>query len=209
MRILKVSKFKDERNFSANSYLICDGDHCLLIDCGFFDEEMKREISSHRYFDGAIITHGHFDHIRGVEELKSFFPDVPIYSRKTPYDFLSDPDLNVSSVFFPDHPIRIRERTIPLKEGNIRIGIFDLKIFFTPGHTADSVSILLGNYLFSGDLLFSDAIGRCDLPTGNLKAMRESLDAIRKMMTEKNIILLPGHGEESDSKRVFRDNPYI
>lgn len=207
--MLKVSRFKDDRNFSANSYLICEGHHCLLIDCGFFDEEMRRAISSYPHFDGVILTHGHFDHIRGLRDLKSFFPDVPVYIRRTPFDFLSDPELNCSFIFDPEHPVRIREKTFSPNEGDIRIGIFDLKIFFTPGHTADSVSILIEHCLFSGDLLFSDTVGRCDLPTGNSKEMNESLNKVRKILSEKNIRLFPGHGEESDSKRIFSDNPYI
>lgn len=79
-----------------------------------------------------------------------------------------------------------------LKEGKNVIGKFEFEMIRTPGHKSDLISLLFDNDLFCGDFIFKNAIGRCDLPTGNFTEMQES---IKKILTyQDNITIYPGHG---------------
>ncbi len=84
-----------------------------------------------------------------------------------------------------------------LSEGYNKIGPFEFKVLFTPGHKEDAISILFegDKKLFSGDFIFNGSIGRCDLEGGNYQDMQRS---IKKVLNyEDNIIIYPGHGEKT------------
>ncbi len=88
------------------------------------------------------------------------------------------------------------EEYFHLKESRT-IKDFPFIVIPTPGHTSDSVSFYFeeDKVLFAGDFIFLNAIGRCDLPTGDFKQMQESLKMISKY--PDNIIIYPGHGPET------------
>ena len=80
------------------------------------------------------------------------------------------------------------------------------EVIKNPGHTSDSISFYFKNLgiVFCGDFIFKKSIGRMDLPTGNANEMKNSLSMISKL--DDNIILYPGHGDETtlgDEKKYF------
>ena len=93
------------------------------------------------------------------------------------------------------------------KEYNINDFTFD--IIHTPGHSCDSVSYYFKeeNILFSGDFIFYENIGRCDLPTGDYDVMKESIENIKKY--PKDMIIYPGHGEYTTLKHEMDNNIYF
>ena len=86
-----------------------------------------------------------------------------------------------------------------LKEGENKIDCFNFEMIKTPGHKSDLISLLFDKYLFCGDFIFEDSIGRTDLDTGNFKEMQESIRKIIKL--DKNIIIYPGHGNITTLER--------
>ena len=84
-----------------------------------------------------------------------------------------------------------------LSEGYNKIGGFEFKVLFTPGHKDDAISILFEGEktLFSGDFIFNGSIGRCDLEGGNYMDMQKSIIKILKY--ENDITIYPGHGEKT------------
>lgn len=93
------------------------------------------------------------------------------------------------------------------KEYKIDKFIFD--VIYTPGHSSDSISYYFKkeNIFFSGDFIFKDTIGRCDLPTGNYQKMKESITKIKKYPL--NMIIYPGHGEETSLGYEINSNIYF
>lgn len=95
-----------------------------------------------------------------------------------------------------------------LKEGINNIDIFNFEVIYNPGHTNDSISYYFKeeNVLFSGDFIFKGSIGRTDLG-GNELDMFDSINKIKKY--NKNIIIKPGHGEETNLEYELRYNPFF
>ena len=96
-----------------------------------------------------------------------------------------------------------------LVEGNNTIGVFNFQVIFTPGHKEDLITIYFKKYkmMFVGDFIFKDGIGRCDLPGGNVSEMIKSIDKIKEY--PKDIIIYPGHGEETTLGYEINNNPYF
>lgn len=96
-----------------------------------------------------------------------------------------------------------------LEEKEYIIDKFKFKVLFTPGHTTDSVSYYFEEekLLFTGDFIFYDNIGRCDLPTGDYNTMLESIKKIKKYPS--NIVIYPGHGIETTLEREIKNNIYF
>lgn len=96
-----------------------------------------------------------------------------------------------------------------LEEKEYNIGKFKFDVIFNPGHSKDSVSYYFRKYnaLFSGDFIFYESIGRCDLPTGSISDMEKSIDKIKKY--DKDMIIYPGHGEATTLSHEIEYNPYF
>lgn len=117
-----------------------------------------------------FLTHGHFDHITGCEELGEYL-DAKIVAYKSSHAF---------------HHIGVEEGT------EFTVGKIKIRILHTPGHTEDSICILANGKLFTGDTLFVGECGRTDLPGGNSEQLYYSL--FEKILSlDDSIDIYPGH----------------
>lgn len=93
-----------------------------------------------------------------------------------------------------------------LEEKEYIIDKFKFKVIYTPGHTNDCVSYYFyeDNILFSGDFLFYETVGRCDLPTSNYRDMETSIDKIKKYPSD--MIIYPGHGISTTLENEIKNN---
>ena len=144
----------------------------------------------------AFITHHHFDHVMGLGELLKAV-DVPVYVHRA------------------DAPqIRVEPGSLkPVSGGEaITIGKRSLQVLHTPGHTPGSQCLLIDGRLLSGDTLFINGCGRCDLPGGDPTTMYESLTKKLKPLDDETI-LHPGHNyadvPTSPLGEEKRANPYL
>jgi len=141
------------------------------------------------------ITHGHFDHIEG-------FNDLPIVIQNA--TAIHEADSNQLPIAAPKY----------LREGEtLQLGELSLQIIHTPGHTPGGICILVGNHLFSGDTLFPGGPGRTSSPS-NLQQL--ILGIKNKLLTlTDNTIVYPGHGENTTIKEakkefsVFENHPHL
>ncbi len=177
--------------FYTNCYIV---DKKIIIDPGigafdFVKKNVKNPIA-------IINTHGHFDHIWDDKKIKEYF-DIPIYIHKNDAFFLqNDP--------FGYNPPKVKP-DILLEEGDYEIGDFDVKIRHFPGHTPGSISVEIGENMFSGDFVFDGSIGRVDFPYSNPNAMKESIKKFLKISYDKRI--LPGHGPATTIKKAQKFLP--
>jgi len=205
-----IKEFKSKKNFAATSYLLVDNNEGVLIDCGFFDKTLFDEISHLNVFHGVILTHKHFDHIRGLSLLKKYFNHLNVYSYVDNYNFLEDPQLNCSKYMTPSEIVSVSNiKLIALNEGTINIGNFKINIIYTPGHTSDSISILINDNLFVGDLLFHNGVGRYDLPSASYHQLIKSISTIKDLLYKTNLNVFFGHDEPISSHELIKINEYL
>lgn len=123
-----------------------------------------------------FLTHGHHDHINGLEELLAHH-DVPAYISKHEAPFYKPQHKNI---------VEVEDRQ------KLKIGGIEFECLLTPGHTPGCQCFRYQNVLITGDTIFIDGCGRCDLPGGNAKQMYASLYSIIMKLPDSTIIY-PGH----------------
>jgi len=119
----------------------------------------------------VIDTHIHADHVTGASKLKQATNCVTIMGEHTPSEAVE---------------IKVKDNEL------IKIDDLEIKSIYTPGHTSESYSFLLDNYLFSGDALLINGTGRTDFQNGNSKDSYHSIfDKLLKLPADT--LLYPGH----------------
>tara|TARA_B110000003_G_scaffold275625_1_gene318808 strand:- start:65 stop:748 length:684 start_codon:yes stop_codon:yes gene_type:complete len=119
----------------------------------------------------VIDTHIHADHVTGASKLKQTTNCTTIMGEHTPSEAVE---------------IKVKDNEI------IKIDNLEIKSIYTPGHTSESYSFLLDNYLFSGDALLINGTGRTDFQNGNSKDSYHSIFDKLLKLPEKTL-LYPGH----------------
>ena len=178
-----------------NMYLVIDEKtkKAVLIDASAFIPEI---IASVKEFgvdvEYILLTHGHFDHIMGLTELKKALNAKAVICHD---DLIISDNINEFTRLFGG----LSESVPPtyekfVKDGDIiTVGDMQIKVIHTPGHTEGGVCYLIEDKLFSGDTLFRGSVGRTDLFGGSFE---ELLDSIKNKLfkLDDNITVYPGHG---------------
>jgi len=177
----------------SNIYLI--GDTVIDTGTGFNFIRMRTLLKSlKKDFESVkqiVNTHGHFDHIGG----NGFFPNAKILIHELDAPILEKGDEKAALTDFFDGRLHAKSVDQKLKEGEVlNIGSYAFKVIHTPGHSPGSICLHdeKNGILISGDTLFSDGVGRTDIPNANEEHLVDSLEKISKLKFKK---LLPGHGE--------------
>ncbi|HKY64691.1 MAG TPA: MBL fold metallo-hydrolase [bacterium] len=180
-------------------YLIGDPEsrQALVVDPAWQVDSIRRQAQSDGMeIVGALVSHHHHDHTNGLEELLEA-KEVPIYVHKADAEFV---DLPASALVKTDHG------------QEIAVGKVRVKTLHTPGHTPGSQCFHVRNHLVSGDTLFIQGCGRCDLPGGDPEQMYYSLTQ-KLMQMNDNTILLPGHNYAAVPQSTLGEekasNPYL
>jgi hydroxyacylglutathione hydrolase len=167
--------FRQIQQHSDNfSYIIADEEskEAAVVDSSYNADELTKILKHERLkLKYVINTHGHSDHTAGNTELVSDFAAKLVAHKqsKIPHD-------------------------ISVDDGDVlRVGKVCIRIIYTPGHTADSICLLVDNQkLLTGDTLFVGECGRTDFPGGNAKSMYESLFG-KLLKLADDVEVYPGH----------------
>ncbi len=180
--------------FDANNYLVIgkDSREAALIDCSEYKQEIIDEVNRNNLdVKYILITHGHFDHVLGINEMKKALDAEVIVPAE---DLILIENINVHARFFGQEIINIPVHDKTYKEcKRLKIGKHTITIIKTPGHTEGGVSLLIGKNLFSGDTLFKDGFGRTDLYGGNSAKLIDSI-ANKLFKLHESTVVYPGHG---------------
>jgi glyoxylase-like metal-dependent hydrolase (beta-lactamase superfamily II) len=180
--------------WAVNTYFISskESGNGFLVDSGGDSVELLSALS---YFPGNIefvlLTHGHFDHLSSASEICDVY-GIPCIVHSNDAKLVRHAPFY--AVSFDGSSIRVPKHLLSMElTGTVYCSDWDVTVMETPGHTAGSQCFILDKFVFTGDTLIKEAIGRTDQPGGNQEAILDSVGRILDKAPEDGIIL-PGHG---------------
>lgn len=197
-------------DFATNAYVLVEAGECWIVDPGFEPDELidflrERDLAPMR----VLLTHGHADHIAGLDELRAAFPDVRVSCPAADAGMLTDATANLSGPF--GMPITVAPADELINPGDeLAMGELTWRVLDTSGHTEGGVSFHCpaAGVVITGDTLFAGGIGRTDFPGGDMQRLADSIrNNLYTLPPETKVY--PGHGPESTIGNEKRLNPFV
>jgi len=203
---LYVYLWDNPRENNCNSIFI-DGKVPLLIDPGH--HQHVPDLFSRMIKDGldpnsimaVICTHAHPDHFEGTLAFRNTRAKIAISQQEEKFiETVGRPMYTQQGMTMPDYRVDFY-----LAQGDLLLGKHEFQVLLTPGHSPGGICLYWPRYklLISGDVIFMQSVGRVDLPGGNAKALRESIDRLSRLPVE---LVIPGHGSAIQGAQTVQRN---
>ena len=160
-----------------------------------------------------LLTHGHHDHIKYVNEWQDAYPTAKIFFSSNDRDLLGNGYMNCSYMegYEVIYDFKYSNLAGMYGQNLVKEEDISIKVYETPGHTMGSVCFLVTidgeDMLFTGDTVFRGSVGRTDMPGGSGKDIMESVKRISKL--DPGLKIYPGHGPDSTIGDEIRFNPFF
>lgn len=193
----------------TNCYFVYDSDtkEAIVFDPPEDGERIYNALLSHGIkVEGICLTHGHFDHIMGVDELREK-TGAKVYCSKKEEELLGSAELNAGANWGIHCTVK---PDVLLEDGEeLTIAGIKFKVIETPGHTKGSVCYYFeeDGILISGDTLFEGSCGRTDFPGGSAKEISNSLKNVLMKLPD-DVQVYPGHGGSTTIGDERKYNPF-
>ena len=195
----------------VNTYQVVDENtkEGFIVDPGGYNPKLTKKVSDEGIaIKYIVLTHGHADHISGVNEHLDDFPDAKVVVHTNEKPMLEDPRENQSLMFGSAQTVK---GDIFVNDGDeLEVGDLKLKFIFTPGHTPGGMCIYVESedVLFSGDTLFRQSIGRTDFPGGSFRDLADAVHTKLFILLDETVVL-PGHMGQTSIGFEKENNPFV
>ncbi len=187
--------------FCSCTYVLTVDDFSWLVDCG--DVEPILSLIKGKNLIGVLLTHAHFDHIYGLNELLKLFPNTLVYTNECGTETLLDARKNMSlyheTPFVLERPDNIRivndGDEIELDKG------ITAKVVATSGHHPSCLTYIISDAIFTGDSYIPGIKVVTNLPKGNKKLAQDSVEKI--LLMSEGRIIYPGHYVKETTKFII------
>ena len=171
-------------------------DYCVLIDCGNSKRLYLELERLGKYVKAVILTHAHYDHIYGLNELLVRFPEVKIFTNTEGKNALYDTKLNFSKYHSEIQPfVYSGQGNVELLEDGMVLELFSgepLQVMFTPGHDVSCISYVIGKNVFTGDSYLPGIKTVMNFPRSN-RALALKNIAMLKELEQQGYTIFCGH----------------
>ncbi len=194
----------------TNCYLAVNEEtkEIVIIDPGGCPKKLITHIKEEDYKPAAILlTHGHFDHIMGIDGFLEEFP-MPVYVHEDDRDAMNDDRLNQSRTYTSGYTF---SNARYVKDGEIlMLAGMKFEVLHTPGHTMGCCCFYVPSehVLFSGDTLFQNSVGRTDFENSSTSALLRSIKEKLFVLPDETHVY-PGHSGETMIGYEKTHNPYV
>ncbi len=192
----------------TNCYIAYDeiSSHGVVIDPGANANSILQAITTNNIsIDYVLLTHGHFDHILAAASICQA-TGAKLVIHKNDAALLKEAVVRQYSAYIQGE-FHEKLADILAEDGTtIKTADMTFRYVHTPGHTPGSCVIVCGNIMFSGDTLFREQCGRCDLAGGDFSQMLLSL---KRLYTMEEYQVFCGHGEATTLSYERMHNPYM
>ena len=199
--------------YETNCYVLRSSEtakDCLIIDAGLGAGKLIKFLQEHKLNPVALVlTHGHIDHIAGVEALRAEFPDIKVYIHKLDTEMLTEPYTNLSAMTGEFFSIEPAEFSLEEDDVIAQAGL-KLSVLHTPGHTPGGICLYSKDeeIVFTDDALFADSIGRTDFPNGDMKQLLKAIKEKLFTLPDETKVY-PGHGPITTIAHEKEHNPFL
>ena len=192
----------------TNCYILESDSTALVIDPGDEPERILRFLNDIKVKPNQIIaTHTHFDHVLGVDEIRATL-NIPFLIHHDDLSMLESMQSRVRQFTGLTVPPPPRVDRFLADGESLTVGHDTIKVLHTPGHSPGSISLAGRGYVFTGDALFNQSIGRTDLPGGDLDTLIRSITD-RLFSLAEDTVVYPGHGPETSIGDEKMANPFV
>lgn len=195
---------------STNCYVAWDEQTkaAVIVDPAAYPKKMAEFLKEEGLeIQAVLLTHGHFDHIMGLDALLNDYP-VPVYVHEAEKELIADPKTNLSLTYTNGY---VFENAVYVTDGQkIEAAGTVFEVLFTPGHTLGGCCYYAESehILFSGDTLFRWSIGRSDLPTGDEATLIRSIKE-KLLVLPEHTVVYPGHMAATTIQTEKTANPFL
>lgn len=181
--------------FTSKTYILSkEGkDKAWLVDIGDIDPVLSYLKERSLVVEGIFLTHAHFDHIYGLEELAEHFPESKVYCTEYAKEALAFDKLNLSK--YHGTPIRYSGDNVEMVHDGEKMVLFEdepqMEFFETPGHNPGCLTMMVGDVVFTGDAYIPGIGVNTIPPKADKELAKVSLERILKLAEGKTI--LSGH----------------